>query len=99
LPPIGSRSRKSFSQAPDGSLFIGSASKPLIDHAAKGASEAKVFIDVSTAERNVSFLGILADGATTGADIVSDGIAPVVIVRPERRELAVDQTGPRSNRA
>jgi hypothetical protein len=54
---------ESFSQAPDGSLFIGSASKPVIYRAPKDASEAKVFIDVS-AEGNVSFLGILTDGST-----------------------------------
>jgi hypothetical protein len=36
----------------------------VIYRAAKGASEAKVFIDVSAAEGNVSFLGVLADGPT-----------------------------------
>jgi hypothetical protein len=55
---------ESFTEAPDGSLIIGSASKPVIYRAAKGASEAKVFIDVSAAEGNVSFLGVLADGST-----------------------------------
>ncbi len=55
---------ESFTQAPDGSLIIGSASKPVIYRAAKGATEAKVFIDVSAAEGAVSFLGVLADGAT-----------------------------------
>ena len=55
---------ESFTQAPDGALIIGSASKPVIYRAAKGATEAKVFIDVSAAEGNVSFLGVLADGAT-----------------------------------
>jgi hypothetical protein len=55
---------ESFTQAPDGSLIIGSASKPVIYRAAKGATEAKIFIDVSAAEGAVSFLGVLADGAT-----------------------------------
>ena len=55
---------ESFTEAPDGSLIIGSASKPVIYRAAKGASEAKVFIDVSATEGNVSFLGVLADGST-----------------------------------
>ena len=55
---------ESFTEAPDGSLIIGSASKPVIYRAAKGASEAKVFIDVSAAEGNVSFLGVLADSST-----------------------------------
>jgi hypothetical protein len=55
---------ESFTKAPDGSLIIGSASKPVIYRAAKGATRAKVFIDVSAAEGNVSFLGMLADGAT-----------------------------------
>jgi len=36
----------------------------VIYRAAKGATEAKVFIDVSATEGNVSFLGVLADGAT-----------------------------------
>jgi hypothetical protein len=52
---------ESFSQGPDGSLFIGSATNPVIYRAAKGASEVKVFVDVSAAEGNVSFLGVLAD--------------------------------------
>jgi hypothetical protein len=55
---------ESFTQAPDGALIIGSASKPVIYRAAKGATEAKVFIDVSATEGAVSFLGVLADGAT-----------------------------------
>jgi hypothetical protein len=55
---------ESFTEAPDGSLIIGSASKPVIYRAAKGASEAKVFIDVSATEGNVSFLGVLTDGST-----------------------------------
>ena len=37
---------ESFSEGPDDSLFIGSASKPVIYRAAKGQSEAKIFIDV-----------------------------------------------------
>jgi hypothetical protein len=55
---------ESFSEGPDGSLFIGSATKPVIYRAAKGASEAKIFVDVSAAEGNVSFLGVLTDGST-----------------------------------
>jgi hypothetical protein len=55
---------ESFTQAPDGSLIIGSASKPVIYRAAKGATEAKIFIDVSAAEGAVTFLGVLADGPT-----------------------------------
>ena len=55
---------ESFTQAPDGALIIGSASKPVIYRAAKGETQAKVFIDVSAAEGNVSFLGVLADGPT-----------------------------------
>lgn len=55
---------ESFTEAPDGSLIIGSAAKPVIFRAAKGSSEAKVFIDVSGTDGNVSFLGVLADGPT-----------------------------------
>jgi hypothetical protein len=55
---------ESVTEAPDGSLILGSAAKPVIYRAAKGATEAKVFIDVSAAEGNVSFLGVLADGPT-----------------------------------
>jgi hypothetical protein len=55
---------ESFTQAPDGSLIIGSASKPVIYRAAKGATEPKIFIDVSAAEGAVTFLGVLADGPT-----------------------------------
>src|ERR1700744_5686994 len=55
---------ESFSEGPDGSLYIGSATKPVIYRAAKGATEAKVFIDVSAAEGNVSFLGVLTDAPT-----------------------------------
>jgi hypothetical protein len=55
---------ESVTVAPDGSLFLGSASKPVIYRAAKGATQAQIFIDVGAAEGNVSFLGVLADGAT-----------------------------------
>jgi hypothetical protein len=55
---------ESFTQAPDGSLIIGSASKPVIYRAAKGATEPKIFIDVSATEGAVTFLGVLADGPT-----------------------------------
>ena len=55
---------ESFSEGPDGSLYIGSATRPVIYRAAKGATDAKVFIDVSAAEGNVSFLGVLADAPT-----------------------------------
>jgi hypothetical protein len=49
--------------APDGSLILGSASKPVIYRAAKGDTEAHVFIDTSS-EGAVTFLGILADAPT-----------------------------------
>jgi hypothetical protein len=55
---------ESVTEAPDGSLILGSAAKPVIYRAAKGSSEAKVFIDVSATDGNVSFLGVLADGPT-----------------------------------
>jgi hypothetical protein len=55
---------ESVTEAPDGSLILGSASKPVIYRAAKGASEAHIFIDVSADGGNVSFLGVLADGST-----------------------------------
>jgi hypothetical protein len=54
---------ESVTQAPDGSLFLSSASKPVIYRAAKGASQAQSFIDESN-EKNASFLGVLADGST-----------------------------------
>jgi hypothetical protein len=52
---------ESVTVAPDGSLFLSSASMPLIYRAAKGAVPAQVFFDAS-ADGNVSFLGVLADG-------------------------------------
>src|ERR1700722_18974824 len=55
---------ESVTQAPDGSLILGSAAKPAIYRARKGETEGKVFIDVSATEGNVSFLGVLADGET-----------------------------------
>jgi hypothetical protein len=55
---------ESVTQAPDGSLILGSAAKPVIYRAARGESQAKVFIDVSATEGNVSFLGVLAEGTT-----------------------------------
>ena len=53
---------ESVTEAPDGSLILGSAAKPVIYRAAKGESQAKVFIDVGATDGNVSFLGVLADG-------------------------------------
>jgi hypothetical protein len=51
---------ESVTVAPDGSLILGSASKPVIYRARKGETHAKVFIDAS-AEGAVTFLGVLAD--------------------------------------
>ena len=50
---------ESITAAPDGGVILGS-STPHIYRAAKGESQAKVFIDVSS-DGNVSFLGVLAD--------------------------------------
>jgi hypothetical protein len=56
---------ESITVAPDGALILGSMSKRVIYRAAKGATKAAVFIDVSS-EGPVSFLGVLADsGANT----------------------------------
>ena len=52
---------ESIAAAPDGSLILGSATSPKIYRAAKGETQAKVFIDASAAG-TVSFLGVLADG-------------------------------------
>src|SRR5258708_8728747 len=54
---------ESVTVAPDGSLILGSASKPVIYRAAKGAAQAHVFIDASS-EGEVTFLGVLADAPT-----------------------------------
>jgi hypothetical protein len=55
---------ESVTVAPDGSLILSSASKPVIYRAAKGATKAKVFIDASSEGAAVSFLGVLADAHT-----------------------------------
>jgi hypothetical protein len=54
---------ESITVAPDGALILGSMGKPVIYRAAKGATKAEVFIDVSS-EGPVSFLGVLADSGT-----------------------------------
>ena len=54
---------ESITVAPNGDLILGSASSPRIYRAAKGANNAGVFVDVS-ADGNVMFLGVLADGPT-----------------------------------
>src|ERR1700722_763702 len=55
---------ESVTVAPDGSLILSSASKPVIYRAAKGATKAHVFIDASSEGAAVSFLGVLADART-----------------------------------
>src|ERR1700753_583672 len=55
---------ESITVAPDGALFLSSASKPLIFRAAKGESQSHVFFDATADGGNVSFLGVLADGPT-----------------------------------
>jgi sugar lactone lactonase YvrE len=55
---------ESVTVAPDGSLILSSASKPVIYRAAKGATKAQVFIDASSEGAAVSFLGVLADART-----------------------------------
>lgn len=54
---------ESVTMAPDGSLILGSASKPVIYRATKGESQGKVFINAFT-EGGVTFLGVLADAKT-----------------------------------
>jgi hypothetical protein len=67
---------ESVTLAPDGSLILGSAAKPVIYRAKKGETEGKVFIDVAATEGNVSFLGVLADGPTNtlwACEIIGQG--------------------------
>jgi hypothetical protein len=54
---------ESITAAPDGGLILGSANKPAIYRSAKGATEAKKFIDAS-ADGAVTFLGVLSEPAT-----------------------------------
>jgi hypothetical protein len=54
---------ESITVAPNGDLILGSASSPKIYRAKKGSEAAEVFVDVS-ADGNVIFLGVLADGAS-----------------------------------
>jgi hypothetical protein len=61
---------ESLTVAPDGSLILGSASKPVIYRAAKGNTEAHVFIDTSS-EGAVTFLGVLADAPTNALSSVN----------------------------
>jgi hypothetical protein len=58
---------ESITVAPDGELILGSAASPKIYRAKKGATQAKVFVDVSkdaSADWTVSFLGVLSDAPT-----------------------------------
>jgi sugar lactone lactonase YvrE len=54
---------ESITVAPNGDLILGSAGSPKIYRTKKGAETAEVFVDVS-ADGPVSFLGVLADGAS-----------------------------------
>jgi outer membrane protein assembly factor BamB len=51
---------ESITAAPDGGLILGSSSKPTIYRAAKNATKAEPWIDVS-ADGAVSFLGVMSD--------------------------------------
>ena len=66
---------ESITVAPDGALILGSASKPVIYRAAKGESEAKIFIN-AFAEGPVRFLGVLADAKTNSLWACQIGKAP-----------------------
>ena len=54
---------ESITSAPDGGLILGSSSKPAIYRAAKNATKAEPWIDVS-ADGNVGFLGVLSDASS-----------------------------------
>ena len=54
---------ESVTVAPDGSLILGSATKPVIYRAQKGDTHARIFIDASS-EGAVTFLGVLADAGS-----------------------------------
>ena len=60
--PAGT-SPESITAAPDGTLILGSSSKPAIFRAAKGESVAKPWIDLS-ADGMVTVLGVLADASS-----------------------------------
>ena len=54
---------ESITAAPDGGLILGSANTPFIYRSAKGATEARKFIDAS-GDGAVTFLGVLSDKTT-----------------------------------
>jgi hypothetical protein len=74
---------ESITAAPDGGLILGSSSRPVIFRAAKGETQAKVFIDL-TSEGNFGFLGVLADPATNTlwACQIGPAATPGATIRP-----------------
>src|ERR1700754_970445 len=55
---------ESLAVAPDGSVYAGSASTPMVYRLKKGATTAETFVDASSEGAGTFFLGQLVDGGT-----------------------------------
>ncbi|RAK60896.1 hypothetical protein DJ021_14285 [Phenylobacterium hankyongense] len=80
-------SPESLAMAPDGSLFVGSASSPYVYRVKKGATTAERFVDASGEAPGTFFFGQLADGAT--GTLWTCQLTPVPGATPARRHTSL----------
>jgi sugar lactone lactonase YvrE len=78
---------ESMTVAPDGTIFVGSASSPYVYRIGKTASSAVVFVDASTEGPGTFFFGQLADGATN--TLWTCQLTPVPGSSPVRRHTSL----------
>lgn len=80
-------SPESLTVAPDGTLFVGSASSPYVYRVRKGATTAERFIDASAEGPGTFFYGQLADGAT--GTLWTCQLTPIAGPTPPRRRTSL----------
>jgi hypothetical protein len=78
---------ESMTVAPNGDLYVGSASTPFVYRVRKGSTTAEKFIDASAAGPGTFFFGQLADGATN--TLWTCQLTPVPGVTPVRRHTSL----------
>lgn len=78
---------ESMTVAPNGDLYVGSASTPFVYRVKKGSTTAEKFIDASAAGPGTFFFGQLADGATN--TLWTCQLTPVPGVTPVQRHTSL----------
>jgi hypothetical protein len=78
---------ESLTVAPDGTLFVGSASTPFVYRVRPGSTTAEKFVDASAEGAGTFFFGMLADAATN--TLWTCQLTPIAGTKPTKRLTAL----------